>query len=172
MRIKISILLFILYCIFTSCDIVFKDKRPNEVVKHQDAITKDTLKEVVFDNGLRAILCRDAIEGRNHIFFFINDSLITQTKLPTSIDYSGFSVNYIRKDKNYLLFSVEHGTRNYYQTNFYFLADLSNPFSLQKIEGKCFDKVNPNKWSERDSILNPPSAIIKFNIEQYFDNGW
>ncbi|MEN9638543.1 MAG: hypothetical protein RLZZ262_411, partial [Bacteroidota bacterium] len=91
-------------------------------------LSLDTLEQLHFDYGLKAILCRNLKDKSKQIQFFKNDSLVKKILIPTSLDYSGFSLETMKQKGNYLALSTEHGTINYYQTNFYFSLTEMNPF--------------------------------------------
>jgi hypothetical protein len=135
-------------------------------------LSLDTLEQLHFDYGLKAILCRNLKDKSKQIQFFKNDSLVKKILIPTSLDYSGFSLETMKQKGNYLALSTEHGTINYYQTNFYFSLTEMNPFALEKLQCKSFNKAEPDKWEEKDSLLSTPLPMLLFEMEDFLDNGW
>lgn len=172
-KLTIQILSYVFFLGTLSCHNKMQDK--NVSIQNISKIEKplrDTLLQLSFNSGLKIILDRESKTNSKLITFWKGDSLIAETKIPTSADYNGFSLDKVRQEDNYLLISTEHGSINYYRTDFYFSLSGLHPFALEKIKSRSFNKKNPDKWDIRDSLLAVPIPVKKFDIGFFLDNEW
>lgn len=81
-------------------------------------------------------------------------------------DFNGFSVNWIKENKQGFEISIEYGSRFYHSKNFYFVFKNSE-FYLNKIKSDEFDKFYPDKYKFKTVIINKNILLNKFNILDY-----
>lgn len=81
-------------------------------------------------------------------------------------DYSGFSLDELKKTPEGFLVSIEYGSIIYNRKRFYFTFK-DNTFYLQKIHSSWFDKHQPNDFFERDSVLNTPVKWSSVSFQDF-----
>ena len=78
--------------------------------------------------------------------------------------------NFIRKTKEGFVFSIEFGSRYYYNFKFYFNLYKGN-FYLNKVFETSFDKYNTSKKNKSSlKLIKPVIRFDKFNIHNYTDD--
>lgn len=90
-------------------------------------------------------------------------------KLPSQVDYNGFSLNGIIKHENGLELNIEYGSRYYYQKQFYFDCKQAELF-LTKVRVTTFDKHNPKDQKVSNLEILHELPINKFKCEDYLED--
>lgn len=97
----------------------------------------------------------------------INSSFIcNHHSLLNTNDFQGYSTNYLKLQKDGFSYSIEYGSRYYYNYEFYFKF-IKNNFYLKKMEIKSFDRANPKKIQSKNKIITSKVSFERFNIENY-----
>lgn len=103
-----------------------------------------------------------------YISVFNENKIYKKVNLPSQLDYSGFSLNGFLKTEKGFVVSVEYGSINYYQKEFYFQCK-QNGFNLYQIRTSSFNKRNPSKETVLDSILSPQMALKDFRFIPFLE---
>lgn len=90
-----------------------------------------------------------------------SNKIYKRINLPSQLDYSGFSLNGFLRTNNGFVVSVEYGSINYYQKDFYFKCE-HNGFNLYQIRTSSFNKRDPSKEFVLDSILSSQTSLKDF----------
>jgi len=81
-------------------------------------------------------------------------------------DFNGFSINWIKENKNGFEISVEYGSRIYYHKIFYF-DYIKSRFILKRILVTKFDKFQPQKVVKKSILPKNMLPIDKFHLVDY-----
>lgn len=117
--------------------------------------------------------CRDfALEtGKDEEYNLINikqDGVTTNViKLPTGLSKIGFALNFAKKTNDGFLFSIEYGSRFYYEKEFYFGCKRGG-FYLTKVIVRTHDQGDPEE-SPKDLTMrvHPAVPLDRFLITDY-----
>ncbi|OOG76490.1 hypothetical protein [Algoriphagus sp. A40] len=103
-----------------------------------------------------------------YVSIFNENKLFKEVNLPSQLDYSGFSLNGFLKTEKGFVVSVEYGSVNYFQKEFFFQCKQDG-FILYKIRTTSFNKRNPSKEFVLDSILSSPMALKDFRFIPFLE---
>ncbi|QDH80428.1 hypothetical protein FKX85_15815 [Echinicola soli] len=151
-------ILVIASLIFCSCTNT-KSRNLENLRNEQLKELSDTL--VVICNGEEYRLEVDYDQESKFIRVFNENKIYKRVNLPSQLDYSGFSLNGFLKTEKGFIVSVEYGSINYYQKEFYFQCK-QNGFNLHQIRTSSFNKRDPSKESVQDSILSSQMSLKDF----------
>ena len=138
-----------------------KSRNLENVRNEQVKKLSDTL--VVACNGekYRLEVDYDQESKSKFISIFNENKIYKRVNLPSQLDYSGFSLNGFLKTEKGFVVSVEYGSINYYQKEFYFQCK-QNGFNLYQIRTSSFNKIDPSKESVLDSMLSSQMSLKDF----------
>jgi hypothetical protein len=135
-------------------------KTTNRMASHSDTtLDKNICNELDFK------LLRE--HDANLIYVTRSETTVETIKLPTGLVVNGFSVNFVKKTKNGFQFSVEYGSRYYYEKTFYFNC-RDGKFFLTQLRVQSHDQANPEKTSKNSLVkIRPAVKLERFDISNY-----
>lgn len=142
-----------------------------DVLKNSDYLRKDSLWGKINnkDYVVYEIMHNENETDRFLLLSINNKFTCNHNSLLNTNDYQGYSTNYIRKEKDGFSFSIEYGSRYYYNYEFYFKFE-NNKFYLKKMSETTFDKANPKESGSKNKkmkMIKSKISFEKFNIHNY-----
>jgi hypothetical protein len=135
------------------------------IVNKYCILNQSKIKYVLIDNIIMNV--DENSEEVRQLLCMRNDILIHTIDVPNSLDCSGFSINWIKKNRQGFEISIEYGTVNYWHKIFYFIY-INESFYLYKIESGTFNKNSPELYYKQSDTVNL-LPINKFSITNYCD---
>lgn len=123
--------------------------------------------------AVRGESCDDYVYDRvresdsNLIRILQSDVVVAAIKLPTGQDINGFSVNFVREIDEGFLFSVEYGSRYYFEKTFFFEC-RNGKFFLFRMKVRTHDQADPERTSKEQIVkVDPAVPLENFDIWDY-----
>lgn len=143
----------------------------NSILKDDNYRIKDSIYAIINNDSFSVyeIINYENETDRFLLLKFNNMEIYNKNSLLNTNDYQGYTTNYIRKTKNGFVFSIEFGSRFYYNFKFYF--NIKNHiFYLNNVSKTSFDKNNPKvRKSTNTVVANKKISFKKFNIHNFVD---
>ncbi|WP_157495113.1 hypothetical protein [Flavobacterium sp. KJJ] len=160
----------ILYLVvfFLNVSFIYKEDQCKEVLNNPAYLKGKKINGKI--NGKKILVLEvKNVENEYDRFLLININngfKCNHHSLLNTNDYQGYSTNYLKLQKDGFSYSIEYGSRYYYNYEFYFEFRKDN-FYLKKIEMKSFDRANPKITKSKTRLISSKVSFEKFNIENY-----
>ena len=182
--------LVILVILFVNCNSnrvqsvrVDNDNEVSPIAKKQNDVRPSPAKDLPSLNRVNSnspnsftpvtTMCKDfQVEtsrerDRNLINIITSNGNISSITLPTGGEKNGFALNFAKKTRDGFLFSIEYGSRFYYEKEFYFVCKKS-AFYLTSVMVRSHDQADPESSSKESKVnISPKVALDKFNIDDF-----